>query len=192
MTTVVHRRRSLVPADSIRAGQLGTHEQWRDPTTERTPQGGSPVDGRDPSQRGVVGGLEVLPFGVLIFVAFTLVIANAWAVVDAKLAMESAAREAGRAYVEAHEPVTAHAVAHRAAEDAVVAAGRDAGRLALAMSGGPYVRCEVVEHRASYVVPALTVPFVGSFGSGITVSGSHRSVVDPFASGNGRANSCGF
>jgi hypothetical protein len=101
----------------------------------------------------VVGGLEVIPFGVLIFVSFTLVIANAWAVVDAKLAVESASREAGRAYVEAHDPATAPGDARDAAEQAMAAAGRDPGRLGLSVSGGPYVRCAVVEHTATYLVP---------------------------------------
>ena len=106
--------------------------------------------------------------------------------------MESASREAGRAYVEAHDPATAPGDARDAAEQAMAAAGRDPGRLGLSVSGGPYVRCAVVEHTATYLVPALTVPFLGSFGSGITVRGVHRSVVDPYASGNGRTNVCGF
>lgn len=143
-------------------------------------------------ERGMVGGVEVLPFGFLIFVAFALVIANAWAVVDAKLAVESAAREAGRAYVEAHDAATAGTAADRAARGAVAGAGRDPSRLTLQISGGPYERCAVVEHTASYDVASLTVPFIGSFGSGITVTGRHRSIIDPFASGLGRTNSCGI
>jgi hypothetical protein len=134
----------------------------------------------------------VLPFGLLVFVAFTLVIANAWAVIDAKLAVESASREAGRAYVESHDPTTASFAARSAADEAIAAAGRDPARLGLAMSGGRYERCSVVEHTTTYVVPALTIPFLGSFGQGITVRGSHRSVVDPYASGTGRTNACGF
>ena len=45
--------------------------------------------------------MEVIPFGVLTFVVGALLIANAWAVVDAKMAVSAAAREATRAYVEA-------------------------------------------------------------------------------------------
>ncbi|MGB3054728.1 MAG: hypothetical protein WBB52_07750 [Acidimicrobiales bacterium] len=143
-------------------------------------------------EHGVIGGLEVLPFGVLVFVSFGLVIANAWAVVDAKLAVESAAREAGRAYVEAHDPGAAPGEATAAALAATEAAGRDPTRLILTAEGGAYQRCAVVEHAARYRVPALTIPFIGSFGSGITVTGTHRSVVDPYASGVGRRNLCGF
>ncbi len=143
-------------------------------------------------ERGVVGGVEVLPFGMLIFVAFTMVIANAWAVVDAKLAVESAAREAGRAYVEAHDADAASAAAAAAARSSIEGLGRDPDALSLTVSGGPYQRCAVVEHVASYEVPSITVPFLGSFGSGFTVRGAQRSVIDPFASGAGRENTCGY
>ena len=143
-------------------------------------------------ETGVVGGVEVLPFGLLIFVSLALVMANAWAVVDAKLAVDSAAREAGRAYVESHDPELAHSAAEAAARAAVEGVGRDPDRLSLSVSGGPYERCQVVEHEAEYHVAALTVPFLGSFGSGFTVTGHHRSIIDPFASGPGRSNDCGF
>ena len=145
-----------------------------------------------PGERGVVGGLEVLPFGVLIFVSFALVIANAWAVIDAKLTVEAAAREAGRAYVEAHDPALASNSAMDAARQAAEAAGRDPARLTIVTSDSEYLRCSVVEHTATYQVAALTIPFLGSFGDGVTVTGRHRSVVDPFASGVGRRNLCGY
>ena len=51
--------------------------------------------------RGQVAGIEVLPFGFLVLVAGTLLVVNAWAVVDAKFAVDAAVREAARAYVEA-------------------------------------------------------------------------------------------
>jgi mannose-1-phosphate guanylyltransferase len=50
---------------------------------------------------GQVGGIEVIPFGILTFVIAMLVIANAWGAIDADLATTSAAREAVRAFVEA-------------------------------------------------------------------------------------------
>lgn len=143
-------------------------------------------------ERGMVGGVEVLPFGFLIFVSFALVIANAWAVIDAKLAVEAAAREAGRAYVEAHDADSAASAADRAAREAMAGAGKNPERLTLQLQGGEYERCQVVEHITSYDVASLTVPFIGSFGSGFTVTGRHRSVIDPFASGTGRTNSCGI
>jgi hypothetical protein len=141
-------------------------------------------------ERGAVGGIEVLPFGVLVFVAGTLLLANTWAVIDAKLAVESAAREAGRAYVEAPDGRQAEADAAAAAADTIASLGRDRRRLRLRGNHPPFVRCAIVEHEASYVVPALTLPFLGGFGSGITVRGRHREVIDPFRSGLGAADRC--
>ena len=44
------------------------------------------------------------PFGLLIFVVGSLLIANAWAVVDAKFATDAAARQAVRTFVEGDDP----------------------------------------------------------------------------------------
>jgi hypothetical protein len=144
-----------------------------------------------PGERGVVGGVEVLPFGFLVFVVGALLLVNAWAVVDAKLTVESAAREAGRAYVEAGNPDAAPAAARRSAREVVAGAGRDPDRLVLRNDRPAYVRCAVVTTEVAYRVPSLTLPFVGGFGRGITVHGHHRDVVDPFASGLDGAGDCG-
>src|SRR5919202_3284931 len=70
-------------------------------------------------EAGQLAGGEALPFGVLVFVFGVLLIANAWAVVDAKLAVSAAAREATRAYVEAPPGGDAMAAADAAAREAV-------------------------------------------------------------------------
>lgn len=145
---------------------------------------------RRSGQRGVVGGIEVLPFGLLIFVGGALLIANAWAVVDAKLTVEASAREAGRAYGEAPDGDRAARAADAAARDVIANAGRNPERLILERRGR-FERCQVVEHTATYRVPALTIPFVGGFGQGTTVVGRHREVVDPFRAGLGGSDSCG-
>lgn len=132
---------------------------------------------------GVVGGVEVLPFGLLVFVVGILIVANAWAVVDAKLAVDSAAREAGRAYAEAPDAESARVAAQEAGRTAVAGAGRDPARLRLRDDGAPFERCAVVEHEATYRLPGVTIPIVGGWGSGVTVHGRHRDVIDPFASG---------
>jgi hypothetical protein len=62
---------------------------------------------------GFAGGLEALVFGVLIFVIGTLLVVNAWAVVDAKFATSSAAREAVRAAVETPRAATSVAAPTR-------------------------------------------------------------------------------
>lgn len=142
------------------------------------------------SERGAAGGIEVLPFGLLIFVIGSLIIANAWAVVDAKLTVEAAAREATRSYVESSGQAAGDRSARGAAREVLVGAGRDPDRLILQRSGGPFERCAVVEFEASYRVAAITVPFVGGFGSGTTVTGHHHEVIEPFRAGLGAEGAC--
>lgn len=141
-------------------------------------------------ERGAVGGVEVLPFGFLVFVVGALLIGNAWAVIDAKLAVEASAREAGRAYAEASDRPTAERDADRAARESIEGAGRDPDRLVLTDDHPRYVRCAVVEHTVSYRIPAVAIPLVGGFG-GTTVRGRHREVIDPFVGGLGIEDDCG-
>ena len=143
-------------------------------------------------EHGVVGGIEVLPFGFLVFVTGALLVANAWAVVDASVAVDAAAREAARAYVEARSEPGARRAAQHSAEDAIRGAGRDPAKLQLDVDAPPFERCERVVVEASYRVPALTVPFVGGFGDGLTVTGRHSEIIDPFADGLRGGDACGF
>lgn len=137
--------------------------------------------------RGAVGGFEVLPFGFLMFVSVMLVIANAWAVIDSKFAVDAAAREAARGYVEAPTQGEADAVASRRARETMDAYGRGRGdrfRLdSVELEAGAFTRCARVTIEVSYEVPALTVPFIGGFGRGITARSAHSEVVDPYRSG---------
>ena len=73
---------------------------WRVPMSEPTGPTRLAGDG------GQVAGIEALPFGVLIFVVGALLVSNLWAVVDAKIVVDAAAREAVRAYVEAPDATT--------------------------------------------------------------------------------------
>lgn len=134
---------------------------------------------------GFVGGFEVLPFGLLVFVAGSLLITNAWAVIDGTTAASAAAREATRAYVEAPSAADAEADAVDAALDAIDGHGRDRERATVRWTTGPsWERCARNTIVVEYEVPTLTVPFLGSFGAGvITTSGRHTEVVDPYRSG---------
>lgn len=141
---------------------------------------------------GFVGGLEVLPFAVLVFVLGTVLIVNAWAVVDAKLAVEAAAREATRAYVEAGDATSAERASVVAAHAAFAASGRPADRLQVQHGATEYVRCAPVAFEVTYRVRAVPIPIIGGLGHDITVVGRHREIIDPFAAGFGRENRCGF
>jgi hypothetical protein len=144
------------------------------------------------SERGAVGGLEVLPFGVLIFVVGSLLIANAWAVVDVKLATTAAAREAARAYVESDSQAQADAAAERAAADAIASYGRSPDKLDLHQEKRvPFVRCNRVTYSASYEVPAISLPFGLGLGSPIEVHARHSEIIDPLRRGLPAEGSCG-
>jgi hypothetical protein len=142
-------------------------------------------------EAGQVGGVEGAIFGVLVFVFGTLVVINGWAVVDAKLAAGSAAREATRSYVEARSAPEASAAAQRAAEEAIRGHGRQVERLALRFVDGGFTRCARVTLEASYRVPLLAVPVLGQRGVGFTVASRHSEVVDPYRSGLPGEAACG-
>lgn len=139
---------------------------------------------------GAIGGIEVIPFGFLIFVVGTLIVANAWAVVDAKLAVEQAAREATRAYVEA-DAASASGAADAAGRSAIAGGGRDPSRLRVSGGAPVFERCAVATFTTSYAVPLVSLPFIGGWGGdGVTVVGRHQELVDPYRSGLGRAGGC--
>ncbi|HVF14696.1 MAG TPA: hypothetical protein VM942_08860, partial [Acidimicrobiales bacterium] len=131
-------------------------------------------------ESGQVAGLEAICFGLLTFVVGVLLAANAWAVVDAKMAMSAAAREATRAYVEAPAGSDPLALADAAAREAVRGHGRDPDLMQLLPLESGFTRCQVVRFEASYRVPAVTLPFLRGGGAGFTASARHAEVVDPY------------
>jgi putative hemolysin len=177
-------------------------------TQPAAPHAREPAPRRGGGDAGQAGGVEALPFGLLVFVVGATLVANAWAVVDAKFAVDAAARQATRSYVEAEidGPGGGGPDRTRAAEDAAVEAGLAAlsahgrdpaaaqvGLTALEPVGGQsgFTRCARATFTASYEVPALTLPWIGGFGHGIDVTSSHSELVDPYRSGvPGSAEAC--
>ena len=131
---------------------------------------------------GQVGGIEALPFGLLIFVVGSLLIANAWAVVDAKFATDAAARQAVRTFVEGEDERLARADAIAAGLAAIEGHGRDPDRATVAPVGGlTLTRCARITFAAEYDVPALSLPFIGGYGpaplrGGIRTRSPHHRV----------------
>ena len=145
------------------------------------------------SDRGQLAGIEVLPFGVLIFVVGALLITNAWAVVDTKIGVDAAAREAVRAYVEAPDQTTAQQVAAMAAADTIEGHGRRPDRLGLTVGpdgGQAFARCVPVTAISTYMVPTLRLPWIGGLGPTIAVRAHHRERIDPFRSGLPGTGTC--
>jgi hypothetical protein len=142
---------------------------------------------------GQVGGIEALPFGLLIFVVGSLLIANAWAVVDAKFATDAAARQAVRTFVEADDAARAEAEARSAGLASIDAHGRDPERAVVRPVGDAMlVRCVQVTYEVVYEVPALSLPLIDGYGSApFRVRSTHSEIVDPFRSGiDGSAEDC--
>ncbi|MDQ1402567.1 MAG: hypothetical protein QOG03_883 [Actinomycetota bacterium] len=142
-----------------------------------------------PDEAGQIGGIEAVIFGLLIFVVGTLIVANAWGVIDAKLATSAAAREAARTYVEAPAGSDAFALADAAARDAIAGQGRDPLKMSLAPLPAP-ARCQRILADVTYPVPLISLPWVGHAGTGFTVHGRHSEVVDPYRSGLPGEASC--
>jgi hypothetical protein len=144
-------------------------------------------------ESGQVAGIEAIPFGLLTFVVGALLVANAWAVIDAKIAVSAAAREATRAYAEAPVDADPLSLADAAAREAIQGAGRDPALLVLTPVEATFARCERVTFSASYRIPAIRVPWLGGFGAGFTATARHSEIVDPYRTGLPETvNGCAF
>ena len=144
------------------------------------------------TEDGQVGGVEGLVFGVLVFVLGTLVVANAWGVVDAKLAAGSAAREATRAFVESDAATVDDALleAETVAERTIEGYGRDPAKLELVAEEASLRRCGRVTLRTSYPVPLIRIPLFGAHGEGFIATGRHSEIVDPYRAGLEDRSAC--
>jgi hypothetical protein len=128
-----------------------------------------------------------------VFVLGALLIANAWAVVDAKFATDAAARQAARTFVESADEASARDAAIEAARASIAGHGRDPERAAVAEVGAfTLQRCQRATFEVAYEVPALSIPLIGGYGTApFRVRSTHSEVVDPFRSGlDGQAEDC--
>ncbi|HUR22351.1 MAG TPA: hypothetical protein VMZ73_00620 [Acidimicrobiales bacterium] len=141
---------------------------------------------------GQIGGIEGAIFGVLIFVLGTLLVANTWGVIDAKLAASSAAREAARTYAEATTAGSGDAwtAAREAARDAIEGHGRDWSRAAVEPPADQPGRCRRFTVEVRYEVPLVAVPLLGQHGRGIEVTARHSEIIDPYRSGPAGVATC--
>lgn len=150
------------------------------------------MTGRGRGDRGQVGGIEVLPFGLLTFVSATLLFVNAWGVIDAKFAVTAAARESVRAFVEADTMADATAASVRRATETLEAYGRGGERSTVGapVLDEPFGRCVRVTITVSHEIPVIRLPFIGGFGSATPVESTHSALVDPFRSGIEGSSRC--
>jgi len=142
-------------------------------------------------ERGAIGGLEGLAFGILLFAFGTLMVVNAWAVVDGKMTVGAAAREATRTFVEAPNEQQAIVSANDAAQ--TVVNGRHDAHTAVQITplgNGGYGRCEKVTATVRIDIPRVSLPLIGGTGGTFPVSASHTEVIDPYRSGLGSTATC--
>jgi len=143
-----------------------------------------------PDERGQIGGVEALSFGVLILVLGVLGLESAWAVVDTKVAAASAAREASRSFVESDGSATAWAAAARRGREAFAGHGRDPAAIDLPHPGDAFGRCGPVTVTATTTVDLPKLPGIRAAVRRVQVRASHTEVVDPYRAGVRRGRSC--
>lgn len=146
-------------------------------------------------ERGQAGGMEVLPFGLLIFVAGTLLLVNIWGVVDSRFAADAAAREAARWVVESASRATTPEEVRAGAVEVARATMADHGRegeleVRIDPPGAAFVRCERIRVTVVAEVPAIRLPFLGGFARTFEVQASRSEIVDPTRAGVAGTASC--
>ena len=141
-------------------------------------------------ERGQIGGSEALVFGVLILVLGVLGLATAWAVVDAKFAAASAAREAAREYVESDGSDLAWSGAAARGREAFAGHGRDPASLDLPRPADAFERCAPITVTASTNLDLPRLPGVRAVGRRVRVQASHSELVDPYRAGIPRGSAC--
>lgn len=130
---------------------------------------------------GFVGGSEGILFGVVVFVFGLLLMFNAWAVVDTKMAVSSAARETARSYVESDGAPGPAVAAGQAAFAAT--SNFHPGGLSQPQIVGEFRRCGRISVTYTYRVPAVSLPGGVGWGRGFEVTATHSELVDPYRSG---------
>ena len=130
---------------------------------------------------GMIAGVEGIIIGVAVFMFGALLITELWTVLDARSAVDDAARNAVRVYVEA--PNAADARQRAAAEASATMNGHArTGSTTTILTALPFGRCVRVEIKVTAQVPQLTMAGIGGAGT-YTVVGRHSELVDPYRSG---------
>lgn len=140
------------------------------------------IERRLQDDRGVLAGADILLFGLIGIVFTSIVILNAWVVVDTSLAVSAAAREGARTFVES-EPGEAETNSRAAMEEVMSQYGHDAGDTTFSISNTGFTRCAEVTATANQQIDLLFVPIFGDFGSH-TITATHTERIDPFRSGS--------
>lgn len=141
-----------------------------------------------------MAGAEALALGVVVFVVGALLVLSGWRLVDGKLAVETAAREAARALVEAPVPVLTDPVAGPAIADAAARATMAAHRgpddvpdatwrFVETLVEGMAARCAPITAAVVVDVDTVPLPLVGRGFGTVRLVGHHTERVEPYRGG---------
>lgn len=138
-------------------------------------------------EAGIVGGADALVFGFLVFVVGTLIVVNAWSVLDTRSVADTAAREAARAFVEAPNDGSAIARASVAASAVLDSHGRSDDLVSIDIVGAngspPQLsRCAQITVSVQLRIPQSRIPLISSVGPS-AASSEHTEIVDPWRAG---------
>lgn len=129
-------------------------------------------------QGGVLAGSDGLLFGMLVLVAGSLLVLHLWATVDARAALDAAAREYLRTYTEQVDAAEAATTAERAARDALRARGATwAGASIEAPSPAAFGPCAPATVSMTVELPAVSLPFLDGLGARV-VTVEHTELID--------------
>lgn len=129
-------------------------------------------------------GAETIPLGILVFVAMTLLVVNVWSVVDARMTVDSAARDYLRAYTSASTSNVARTRGSAAVASTIEARHRSGDTLSIEAPGELFGPCRAATVTVTLTVPAIRLPFLGSLGT-THVSASQRELIEPFGAAIG-------
>jgi hypothetical protein len=138
------------------------------------------------SENGQIGGIEAVPFSILIFVVGMIMAINGWGVVHTQTNARSAARAAVRVFVEQNNFDLAQQKAHATAIETLRRSGFATDRASIAIdfpNGDTWHRCARVRIVVSLPTRTFPAPFVGSLFSWISVRAAESGLVDAYRSG---------
>lgn len=129
-------------------------------------------------ERGQAAGVEAVPFGVLVFVTGVLLAVNVWSAVDARVAVDGAARDYLRAYTGAPDGAAARDRGRSAAAASLAARRHAATRATVTDPTEPFGPCRPATVVVEIDTPTIRAPFVGSLGT-TTVRARRTELVQP-------------
>jgi len=136
----------------------------------------TPAPTRAQSDRGQAAGFEMWAIGILVFVCGTLLVAQAWATVNARQSAGQIAQQYLRAYSESSTRAEALDAGDRAAH--AVADSRHVSTFRVTPPSA-FGRCQFVVVTADVTVPAVRIPYLGSWGAQ-SVTATRRELTDPY------------